>query len=98
MYLHKCMYICVCKAIKRCGKTIAIMKNSTISNAALNRIITAQKGQGFGKWVLNFSVAQAKAEGLTEKQISDAHQTFCDYHATVNKAEMIEVVYAAIVG
>jgi hypothetical protein len=67
-----------------------------ISNTALNRIITAQKGQGFGKWVLNFSIMQAKAEGLTEKQVSEAHQAFCDYHATVNKAEMVEAVYAAI--
>jgi hypothetical protein len=74
------------------------MKKKKISNAALNRIITAQKLQGkFGKWRLNFSVAQAKAEGLTEKQISEAHQAFCDYHATVNKAAIVEAVYAAIV-
>jgi len=75
------------------------MKNSIISNAAINRIITAQKAQGFGKWKLNFSVAQAKAEGLTEKQVSDAHQAFCDYHGVVTtKSEMVEAVYAAIVG
>ena len=73
------------------------MKNSIISSAALNRIITAQRGQGFGKWVLNFSKAQAKAEGLTEKQAAAAHQAFCDYHGDItSKSEMVVAVYAAI--
>ena len=71
------------------------MKKS-ISNAAIKRIVTAQRVQGFGKWKLNFSVSQARAEGLTDKQVSDAHQAFCDYHGTVSKAEMIEVIYAAL--
>jgi len=73
------------------------MKNSSISSAALNRIITAQRGHGFGKWILNFSKAQAKAEGLTEKQAAAAHQAFCDYHGSIaTKAEMVEAVYAEI--
>jgi len=69
-----------------------------ISNAALNRIITAQKVRGtFNAYVLNFSKAQARFEGLTEQQVTDAHQAFCDYHgSTVTKPEMVEVVYAAI--
>jgi len=72
------------------------MKNQ-ISNAALNRIITAQKSSGFGKWHLNFSKAQAKAEGLTEEQIKDGFEAFQQNHGvTVTKSEMIEIVYAHI--
>lgn len=73
--------------------------NQIISTAALNRIVTAQKGQGFGKWHLNFSKAQAREEGLTPKQIADAYEAFEQNHGTgITKAEMVEAVYAAIVG
>jgi hypothetical protein len=68
-----------------------------ISNAALKRIVTAQKSQGFGNWSLNFSIAQAKADGLNEKQVVAAHQAFCNYYGVATtKSEMVEVVYAAI--
>ena len=72
------------------------MKNS-ISNAAIKRIVTAQKGQGFGKWHLNFSKRQAKEEGLTETQIADTYEAFEQNHGTVcNKTDMCEIIYAAI--
>jgi hypothetical protein len=67
-----------------------------ISNAALNRIVTAQRGQGFGKWMLNFSKSQAKAEGLNYKQIEAAHEAFGHYYGLATKSEMVEIVYAAI--
>lgn len=68
-----------------------------ISTAALNRIITAQRGQGFGKWHLNFSKAQAREEGLSETQIKNAFEAFQQNHGvTTTKSEMIEIVYAHI--
>lgn len=75
------------------------MKNQTkISTAALNRIITAQRVKGYRQWSLNFSKAQARKEGLTEKQIKEAEEAFGYARGAYDKKGMIEVVYAAIVG
>ena len=69
-----------------------------VSNAALNRIITAHRSKGaWCKWNLSFSTPQAKEEGLSEKQIKIAHKAFGHYNGVaVIKSEMIEIVYASI--
>jgi hypothetical protein len=70
-----------------------------ISKAALKRIITAYRGHGsWCKWVLSFSLAQAREEGLSEPQIKIAHETFGQYHGVVVvKSEMVEIIYGALV-
>ena len=74
------------------------MKKSTISNAAINRIITAHRVKGSLQWSLNFSKAQARKEGLTPQQIEAAETAFGNGRGAYDKKGMIEVVYAAIVG